>query len=408
MNIKKFKYENIIPIIFTIMFYIQIYAGYQGDNPLGTAFIRNIFKIFQYVGLVIIMAFILKRRSLYVERILMIGSCLLFTIVPIIDNYSRNLSGLLNFLLIIVFFLSSSKVQYKSFRFCKKIWFIFCVVGIICFIAYLISFPIPYSIRDYYFDLNNGISLKYIDYKVSFLYKEKSIIRLCGICNEPGFFGTISALFLCSDRLNLKNRKNIIIFIAGCLTISLAFFILLVLYILIISIKNKKIFCFILLGIFTYIVILPNIKTGIDSIDWVLKRIQISDGKLNGNNRSNGVVDLISINMLNSCPFFGFGGGYTSLFASNISTYKIYLIDYGIVGFILMYGSLFLSAVYSYWNRNLKNMAYILVFFISVYQRPNIFNLPYMILLFGGLLYSNNNDKKIKKLYKNRRKYENR
>lgn len=400
----KIKYENIISILFTCLFYIQISAFNQGDSPMSSELIRNNLRVFQYSGLIIIILFTLKKYFINKKRILILISFVLFIIIPIFNTYSNNIGGLITFLSLILFFLSRDRIQYKSFIYCKNIWFILSIIGIICFSAYIFSFPIPYSIKDYYF----GENLFYIDYKTCFLYKTPFNIRLCGINNEPGYFGTISALFLCSDGINLKNKKNIIIFIAGCLTVSLAYFMLLILYILIINLKNKKIICLILVGIFIYIFIIPNIKTGVYGIDLILERIQISDGKLNGDNRSNEVTDLILTNMLNSHPFWGFGGGYISSKTIGILTYKSYLIDYGIIGFILMYGSLFFSAIYGYWNRNLKNMAYILVFFISVYQRPHIFNLSYMLLLFGGLVYLNNIkiNKFRKSICKIRRRYE--
>ena len=137
--------------------------------------------------------------------------------------------------------------------------------------------------------------------------------------------------------------------------------------------------------------VLSNISTGNETIDLFLRRIQFSNGKLIGDNRSNSIADSLLKDTINNRPIWGFGEGYTSSKTTGILTYKSYIINYGVVGFILMYGSLFLSAIYTYWKKNLEIIIYPLIFFISIYQRPNIFNLPYIILLFGGLAYIYNN-----------------
>ena len=52
-----------------------------------------------------------------------------------------------------------------------------------------------------------------------------------------------------------------------------------------------------------------------------------------------------------------------------------------------MWGSLLLAALYK--NKNYLSIIYIIVFFVNIYQRPNIMTLQYQILLFGGLAFIN-------------------
>ena len=40
---------------------------------------------------------------------------------------------------------------------------------------------------------------------------------------NQGIFGTIIALILCSDKMNLKKKENIILLVAGIMTFSVAF-----------------------------------------------------------------------------------------------------------------------------------------------------------------------------------------
>ena len=379
------KYEYILPILFTIIFYIQIYAGYQDDSSMSlNLFIKTFLRLIQYIFCIVILGFIIKKHYINKNAIIMAFFCFLFTVIPIINNYSKGGNGILTFLFLILFFLSNTEAQYKSFIYCRYIWVILSIISIFYFISYIYHFPLSYIIRPYYFNLNNGIILEYIDYRFCFLYKEGNMIRLCGICNEPGYFGTLSALFLCADNLKLKEKKNIIIFIAGCLTSSLAFFVLLLLYFLFSCYKNKRRIIIITIIVIFYIFILSHIKTGNETIDYFLRRIEITDKSIIRNSRSNAEIETLLEKMLKNSLFWGFGSGYSSTYVKGLS-YKTYLIDYGILGFVIMYGSLFLGAIHK--CKNFKSIIYILIFFISIYQRPDIFNMQYILLLFGGLSY---------------------
>jgi hypothetical protein len=84
-------------------------------------------------------------------------------------------------------------------------------------------------------------------------------------------------------------------------------------------------------------------------------------------------------------PWFGKGYGFVvSSKLGNNSSYKIKLLDYGIVGCMLIWGTLLLSVLKNNF-RNKEIMLYIIVFFASIYQRPNIMTLPYLVLLTGGI-----------------------
>ena len=178
----------------------------------------------------------------------------------------------------------------------------------------------PYYIISYY--------QKYISYGIVFLHKSESVIRLCGICNEPGLFGTISALVLCANGLNLKDKKNIIIFIAGILSFSVAFFIIIFAYYFIKNI-NKVQNIFILLFIILFFgFVAPNIKTNNNSINYIMKRLSISEfvGKIDS--RSSEEVNDLLKNTLKTRPLFGMGHGYIEALSlgDSVLIYKTYLI----------------------------------------------------------------------------------
>ena len=212
--------------------------------------------------------------------------------------------------------------------------------------------------------------------------------RLCGLFNEPGYLGTVLALVLCADKLNLKRKSNWILLIAGFMTFSLAFLLLLAIFLVFLIRKRPVLMIMLILFLILYVFILPYVQFSNPTIQAFINRIMIVDGTLAGDNRSNIYVDSTLSNLLNSTDaFWGYGTGYSSTadFGS-VSTYKTYVIDYGVIGFILVYGSLLLASLFKT-KRTWYIVAYISCFFISIYQRPYVFSIVYFVILFGGIEY---------------------
>lgn len=387
------QYEH-LPILFTASAIIQLFAPYQSDSPMRNATL-NILLVFLQYGIVAIAALLIwMRKTIILENIIFIIPCVIATLFPILDSYKNSeFSGLLMLLLMISFLLLDSTERYHTLVYFRIVWLIICVIGIFCFLSYLLSVPLPYKELNYYnMSLESlNVQQRYISYGIVFFHKQNTMIRLCGICNEPGLFGTISALLLCADDLNFKKKENWIILIATILSTSVASILIIAIYMMLKSRHDLKVFMLILFGILLYIFVLPKVQTGNPAIDYMLQRLTLTDSGLVGNNRSNAVVDSLLKQTIKQKPIFGYGNGYVGTKTTGVSTYKMYIVNYGILGFITMYGALFVSSILG--NQNNKvGFCFIMVFFASIYQRPNVFTLYYMILLFGGITYIKHNE----------------
>ena len=139
---------------------------------------------------------------------------------------------------------------------------------------------------NYYID-NLGT---YRDYYVTSFVHIGSFIRACGFFNEPGFYGTIIALFLVIDGINLKKLDNVIILIAGVLTFSAAFYILLIGYAILKLVISKPVLGVFALFIFIFVIYFLNnlyYSYSDNSIFWRI--IGIITGKQN--NRSYDTIN---------------------------------------------------------------------------------------------------------------------
>lgn len=395
---KRINKEKFCSIIFVMCALMIIFAPYQSDSTLSltSSLLSNIFKVLLYIftGLniiLIIFPIIKYKKTVLKKDLFQIIPMIIFVIITSFHTYdgSINFSGFLFLLLWITFALAPDNIKMRTFIYFKNAFIIICIAGIICYLSYDLNLFLPYKVVDYY--NNNAIVENYIDYKFIFLYRASSsisLVRLCGICNEPGYFGTICALILCASSINLKKKSNIIILIAGFLTFSLAFVITLVIYLLLKYLKDfRTVILTILLTCF-YLFLLPNIYTGNPTIDRFIQRMTITDEGLAGDNRTTSELEYVFDDVLKNKPLFGYGNNYVkSKNLKGSSSYKIYIIQYGFVGCILLWGSLLLAALYK--NKNYLSIIYIIVFFVNIYQRPNIMTIQYQILLFGGLAFIN-------------------
>lgn len=218
--------------------------------------------------------------------------------------------------------------------------------------------------------------------------------RLCGMFDEPGVVGTFAALFLVGDNLRLKcSLKNIIIMLAGILSLSLAFYILIFIAY---TVKNltKNIFKFLMILIMLFLMYNSTRTLLLDKfyfLNLFEERFTIQNGMIIGNNRTSISFDMEFNKFIRGNIFkvlFGYGSDASNnnplMFGS--SSYKSLIYDYGIVGFIMILGWIIYATIK---KTSLERTSLILmiVFIFSIYQRPNVLSIPYLLLLFGG--YSN-------------------
>lgn len=229
--------------------------------------------------------------------------------------------------------------------------------------------------------------------------------RICGIYREPGFVGTVGALFLASDNFNLKKKENRIIAISGLCTFSLAFVIIMAIgYLLHYLGKMKKrkksmqgmtgVLC--LLLVFFLFMSIPFPKGS--SLSEFQARLVFSEAFFNeerfgGSTSAMRAYDQF-IRSDAATILLGYGkdmrvvaGTKTSIW-QKVTSYKEYIFCYGIIGFALLIFWL-VTSVYAKYRGAKGNtwraiLTLLVVFLCSVYQRPEVARFYYLCLLFGG------------------------
>ncbi|MEI4801153.1 polymerase [Bacillus sp. FJAT-51639] len=215
-----------------------------------------------------------------------------------------------------------------------------------------------------------------------------SIDRICAMFNEPGVVGTVSALILISKRLKLNRLYEKIILIAGILSLSMAFYVLIGLYLLL---KSKK---YAFLFIIAYILVFSLTPKDSYLYNRILSRFEITESGVAGNNRTNEGFNYIYKDFkAGGIREHLFGMGEKEYFnkalnyKSEALSWKTFTVINGY--FLLILHSLFFLYI-CLKEKNKAAMFFALFYFMSIYQRPFDFSLGYWLIFFGGLLLSLN------------------
>ena len=225
--------------------------------------------------------------------------------------------------------------------------------------------------------------------KIAYSYSKplSGLYRAQGMFDEPGLLGTVAALILIADGYKLKNNfKNIVIMIGGLISFSFAFYVLSVVYL---GLKHTYKFIPILI-VFLILASLFNMGILEDPFleKYIFNRFKIEDGSFAGDNRTTRNFDIEFNNFLHSdisTILFGkgAGAGKRNPAMQGSSSWKMSLYNRGILGLLMLILFPIIGTIV--FSKTKEGYYLLFMFLLSVYQRPNILNLGYMSILFGGL-----------------------
>ena len=340
------------PIITISIFIISIICNYHRINKVSP------FNFHLYIAVAILFAYIAVRNGDSIQAFLslQLKACLL--LFP-----SVFLSGIFN-------------------KFCK-LYSALLIPSIIAYILVVIlNIDIPYHIIDPLNELKN-YNYKVYPFLVQNNVSHLGTFRFEGYFDEPGVIGTISGSIILIKGINWRKWDTWIILISGLMSLSLTFYIMLILC-LIVNAEFKILVPAIL--IIGFLILLFRDNEIFNSL--IVERLVIEDGSWAGNNRTVAGFDTYFKKFLHSDYFYF---GYGNYYAQNIvnvggSSYKDLIINYGIIGFIFILFIPILSAI-SRMGISRKSFTYILTFCCIIYQRPYLTSPAYFVLLYLSIFY---------------------
>ena len=218
-----------------------------------------------------------------------------------------------------------------------------------------------------------------------------SIDRICAMFNEPGVVGTVSALILISKKLKLDRLYEKIILIAGILSLSMAFYTLIGLYLLI---KNKK---HLILFFIAYILLFSFTPKDSYLYNRILYRFEINSEGLAGNNRTNEGFEYVYKDFKAGNikeQFLGIGEKEYFNKALNYKSEALFWKTFMVInGYLLFILHVLFFLYLSLKEKNKASIIFAVFYFMAIYQRPFDFSLGYWLIFFAGILYSLNKEK---------------
>lgn len=318
-------YKNLLAYCFLLTMAISVWAVRTPKSTLGTETLRLALKIIFYLLIVIEFALTFLPQRRYKTT----AATILIAVWPVIywgyiHAWAFNIESLAltSPVIAFLFALQNDKVKKTVFLLFKKFLIFVSFIGIVCYFTYILKLSIPYSIEPYY---DGRPYQNYVNYfNVSFLYISGTNIRICGIFNEPGWFGTTIGLMLCFEKLDLKKISNWVLIIAGLLTYSLAFVIIMAVGFILRNIENIRKWILIAALLCFALFALPSIHTNNEQINHLIERLEITSKGLSGNNRSSSTVDNLLKETLTSYKWmFGHGDGYAEYINGENETKQI-------------------------------------------------------------------------------------
>lgn len=387
----------LIAFFITVSTVISGFAVMHSDSTIGNPIERRLFAniIWGCITLSFFTSFLYKKIRLSP----IIFFPLVYFLLVGIDSYATSYFPFLILYELGTFCIMDNEIKLIVYKQYRTSLIIMAAIGIIIYTNSLLGGFIPYRLIPYYSP--GGI---YHDYIIGYvLYAvEYNQTRLCGLFNEPGYFATILAMVLCIEGFDLRKLGNVILLISGVATGSMSFFVISAIYICLLYLK-KNIFKFVIVCVVLAIsvIVIANTEFENPNIRRLSERLRVVDGVWVADNRSSASIDKVFMEVIKDPEraVWGMGTGYSGLEevrgSKGVSTYKTYVIDYGLLGFFLMYVCLFVYFFHVN-KQSIRSIVFLIAYVANIYQRPQIYILPFFVLLISGtelIRYTEKQDK---------------
>lgn len=294
----------------------------------------------------------------------------------------NNIFGIISKMFIVFIFLTPFEFIKQVFNKFVLLYSISLLPSLICFILVgYVGYNLPHSTLA---PLN---ALKTVDYLLyPFFVMENDVFnmivpRFSAYFDEPGVVGTISSVLLLCSGFNLRKKVNIPIFIAGLLSLSFAFYLVVLVYGIIFASKKIKIITILISIVLLFLFSKNEIINTL-----IFDRFKIEDGKIAGDDRTNPYFDEWYEKQFKETTnyYWGLGDNASITYNQGGSSYKNLIVDYGLIFFVFLM-ALFVFGAYSQLKFKKEFFVYLFILLLIVYQRPGVTRLFILFLIWAPL-----------------------
>lgn len=308
------------------------------------------------------------------------------------NTYAFNLYEGKFILTLIVLLLCEENEKKQIFEYALKLFAIVTLPSVIYFLFRNAGIRIPSTILNSEHKLKSIRGVYYEHYPLGLIaISPGAFPRLCGVFDEPGVVGTLSAIFIATGYDKVSKKWALILLIEGVFSCSVAFYLLFAAYVIVRAFFSGFIkFASVALAILVGVIWFFNASFQNEFLSGIQARIDLSSMYLFTDNRTSSGFDsgFDSFVQNGGYPFwFGYGRGAV---ASNPSmsasfSYKCLFYDYGIIGTLMYFAFFVLIAIREKISKNC--IPFLVVFAMSIYQRPYVFNIQYVTIFITALCF---------------------
>lgn len=396
----KFSYKKGYSLLIALTMIVYLNPYFVWETYYGGVFsvLRELMIYTSYFATIIQLVLIknIKINKANLISIFMFIVLQLYMLLTGTKGKEISLGSILFVCYICMLILLDKEIKIYIVKYFSIIFAISLVFPIITWILLKLNISIPHDVIQPWEPIKIG-NTYYNHYFLSVFRVEKwgrQLTYLNGIFDEQGLVGTIAGILLAIEGFKIKNnKKNIIIFLGGLLSFSMAFYLILIAGMFLnlnISFKKKL---YVTLSIIVVIVVCFTVLKDTTFVNEFVTRFF-----KNGFNRYDDVFESFYINFKNgniNQYLFGLGENAFGIVNQNVnmdaSTYKILIYNYGIIGFIGIIGWLLLYQMA--YLKNYDIIAFMLIFILSIYQRPYVMTFTYLTIYICAKEYIINNSK---------------
>ncbi len=268
---------------------------------------------------------------------------------------------------------------YDTYKIFRLIFVIFLTLSLMNYFFVQIGLgTIPNMIEP----LNDLKNYKYLQYPF-FVTTQFGGQRFMSVFDEPGALGTIAGLILVAEKFNFKKKANLIILLAGILSLSFYFYITLLLGLVLFS-KNTKSKKYLIAALVVFILVTYN-NDFFYQIIWSRFEWDAENGTFAGNNRTTGTFDNL-YESIKWTPLMLTGLGSRAVADYSGSASLTFVIaKHGLIFCLLNIGAFFILSTREIKNRQ-SLLMFITFFVATLYQRPGFYS-PHTIFLYSMVIY---------------------
>lgn len=382
--------------MFSVSIFCSSYLFLTWDTYSGG--LGTIANGFKYLGCLLLPCLLILRKrplriSLKLALLFLFGLMLQIHICFLGSTYKSpfNVTIITLFVNLLCFFLLNTKERSQIYKYALYIFAVICLPSLIYFICNTLGINLPNSIlySDQQAKISHGVY--YLHYPLGLLIHQNGsfLYRMTGVFDEAGFVGTIAALFIASGYKKVDKKWIMLLLIEGIFSLSMAFYLLLIIFVIAYSIRQGALkFGISLMVLLIAFIIFINVDFHNSYIRALQNRIDLSSAILVEDNRTSSKFDSVYEDFVRDKNYEFYMGYGKNAVASNDSinasySYKCLIYDYGIIGFAIYVLFFVFAALILGVNRD--TIPFLIVFFASMYQRPYVFTTMYVIIYLSAL-----------------------